>query len=79
MKGSVNKFYDNFYNYIFPPEQVYFSEVHNTQICGMEEQTTAYSTAAALRMLRGWVGLTFATTVLSFPEYLHCFSHVASL
>lgn len=79
MKGSVNKFYDNFYNYIFPSEQVYFLELHNAQICGMEEQTTAYSTQTALCMLRGWVGLTFTSAVLSFPEYLHCFSHFASL
>lgn len=34
----------------------------------MEEQTTAYSTQAALCMHRGWVGITSASTVL--PWYL---------
>lgn len=67
-KGSVNKFYDNFYNYIFSSEQVYFSELHTGQVCEMEEQTTAYSTQTALCMHRGWVGITSASTVL--PWYL---------
>lgn len=79
MKGSVNKFYGNFYNYIFPSEQVYFSELRDAQICGMQEQTIAYSTQTALCMHRGWVGITFASTVLSFPEYLHCFPRCISI
>lgn len=67
-KGSVNNFYVNFYNYLFSSEQVYFSELHDIQICEMEEQTTAYSTQTALCMHRGWVGITSASTVL--PRYL---------
>lgn len=67
-KGSVNNFYDNFYNYIFSSEQVYFSEIHDVQKCEMEEQTTAYSTQTALCMHRGWVGITSASTAL--PWYL---------
>lgn len=77
-KGSVNKFYDNFHNYIFSSEQVYFSELHDAQICEMEEQTTAYSTQTALCMHRGWVGITSASTGL--PWYLqfstlHLYTH----
>lgn len=77
-KGSVDNFYENFYNYIFSSEQVYFSELHDTHICEMEEQTTAYSTQTALCMHRGWVGITSASTVL--PWYLqfsslHLYTH----
>lgn len=67
-KGSVDNFYDNFYNYIFSSERVYFSELHDAQKCEMEEQTTAYSTQTALCMHRGWVGITSASTAL--PWYL---------
>lgn len=46
--GSVNNFYDNFYNYIFSSEQVYFPELRDVQKCEMEEQITAYSTHACI-------------------------------
>lgn len=71
MKGSTNKFYDNFY--VFPSEQVCSSELHDAQVWGRAGQTTA------LCMHRGGVGITCTPTVLSSPEQPHGFSRVAAL
>lgn len=74
-RGSVDNFYDNFYNYIFSSEQVYFSELHDAQKCEMEEQTTAYSTQTALCMHRGWVGITSASIALPWYLQFSSFHH----